>query len=191
MKNRNPYLVLSFILITALITLFSACAQKDEDTKQALSLIPKDSSFLFSVDLKSLSNTSLFDLLKDAPAYRELSENSGVDPEKDLDRVYIFVPQKAFAEKPGEMNAILYGRFDRKKLLAFLKNKSDVEENSYSGTDFFKISQPGKHLGWLSFLNDRCMAHAESETLLKEIIDLSQGKGESISQNEEMMALLG
>lgn len=189
MKNHH---LRYFIIVGVAFFLFSltlSCAKKVESDK-ALTLLPKDSTFLFSVDMKKLAATALYNKIKEdtktLEKYNEFVEKTGVDPEKHLERIILAIPPDV--EETQEVAIAVFGTFDREKILSAIEEEGEVETSTYEGLDVYSFTPEDEPMS-MSFLAEGCIAFGGQESI-KRMIELSKGKGESIEANAEMMDVL-
>ena len=188
---KNHYLRY-FIIVGVAFFLFSltlSCAKKVESDK-ALTLLPKDSTFLFSVDMKKLAATALYNKIKEdtktLEKYNEFVEKTGVDPEKHVERIILAIPPDV--EETQEVAIVVFGTFDREKILSAIEEKGEIETSTYEGLDVYSFTPDDEPMS-MSFLAEGCIAFGGQESI-KRMIELSKGKGESIEANAEMMDVL-
>jgi len=189
---RNSYLkyfiIIGVVFSLASITLY--CAKKIESDR-ALSLLPKESFFLFSADMKRLSTTDLYNKIKENPEglekYNEFIQKTGIDPEKHLERVVFSIPPDVAESQ--EVAIAIFGTFDQEKILSSIREEGEVETSTYEGLEIYTFTQEEGEPMSMSFLAEGCLAIGKSETVRK-MVELSKGKGESLEKNAEMMEIL-
>ncbi len=172
-----------------LLSLTLSCAKKVESDK-ALTLLPKESAFLFSIDMKKLAATPLYDKIKEdteaLEKYNEFVEKTSVDPEKHLERIVLAIPPDV--EETQEVAIAIFGIFDREKILSAIEEQGEIETSTYEGLDVYSFTPEDEPMS-MSFLAEGCIIFGGQESI-KRMIELSQGKGESIETNAEMMEVL-
>jgi len=176
-------------VVFSLVSLAFSCAKKVESEK-ALSLLPKESTFVFAANMKRLATTELYNKIKEEPEalekYNEFIEKTGLDPEKHLEKIVFSIPPDVAESQ--EVAAVVFGTFDREKILSAIKEEEEVETITHEGLEIYTFSPEDEPMG-MSFLAEGCLAFGGSETI-KRMVELSKGKGESIEDNAEMMEIL-
>lgn len=172
------------ILATALISLSAIAQVKVTD-------FPADTKMLAHIDMKSLVNSKVGDLIKasmDEKTNRKLDSFkaiSGIDVMKDLDSIFIL------GGAEGQGSGMLYasGRFDIKKLTAIL-----------GGNDTFKSEPFGAHqiLSWSDneqvkhgcFINPTLAVIADDITGLKKCLSAIDGKGDRLAPTSPLASVV-
>ncbi len=189
MKSHHLKCVSIFAIAFFLVSLSFSCARKVESDK-ALSLLPKESAFLFSIDMKRLAATDLYKKIKEdteaLEKYNEFVEKTGVDPEKHLERIVLAIPPDV--EETQEVAVAIFGIFDREKILSAIEEEGEVETSTYEGLEVYSFTPEDEPMG-MSFLAEGCLGFGGQESI-KRMIELSKGKGESLEANAEMMDVL-
>lgn len=181
------FIIVGVVFFLVSFTLF--CAQQVAPEK-GLSFLPKESTFLFSANMTKLAATEFYNKVREEPEalekYNEFVQKTGIDPEKHLERIIFSIPPDV-AESRGFAVAA-FGTFDREKILTAIKEEEEVETSTYEGLEIYTFPAEEEPI-CMSFLAEGCIAFGCPETI-KKMIELSQGKGESIEDNAEMMELL-
>lgn len=172
------------ILAAALLSLSVIAEVKVSD-------FPADTKMLAHIDMKSLVNSKVGDLIKaamDEKTNRKLESfkaMSGIDVMKDLDSIFVL----GGAENKG--GGVLYasGRFDIKKLTAIL-----------GGNDTFKSELDGTHqiLSWSDndqkkygcFINPTLAVLADDLTALKKSLAVIDGKGARLTSTSPLASVV-
>ena len=192
-NSRFRFLIIAVGIFTLLFGL-STCAKKELSPDTALSVLPKDAAFVLSANVKKFAETGLFkEMMKDPKnleGYNKFIATTGINPEKDIERIVVAGSFGDQAQKNIALAA--FGNFDKDKILAGIKkeggDKLDLVMSNYEGTELYKVSEQQEPFS-MGFINPRCMV-AGGEEGIRKLIDLNKGKGESIEKNAELMALL-
>lgn len=159
-----------------------------------LSLLPANSALLAYVDLRHIMTSELRRQLQPmlgnhSEAQRRFQEQTGIDVERDIDRVLIaVVPERRDTGEHGDAVVLARGRFDRVKIEAHMRDQgAQVEE--YKGVRLI-VGDPGSapKMAALGFLEPDLIV-VGSGALVRATVDLRDG-GASIATNAEIMALL-
>ena len=189
MKSHHLRYVIILGVVFFLASLALSCAKKVESDR-ALTLLPKESTFLFSANIKKLAATALFNKIKEdtemLEKYNEFVDKTGIDPEKHLERIVLAIPPDV--EETQEVAIAVFGTFDPEKILSAIEEEGEVETSTYEGLDVYSFTPEDKPMS-MSFLAEGCLAFGGQESI-KRMIELSKGKGESIEANAEMMEVL-
>ena len=212
MRNRKflGIVICIAILAASLLAVERGNTYARKDYKP-LSLLPKDAGFVLVVDMKKVVDTKYYNKFKQDEIklddYNEFIEKTGVDPEKDLDKIAISLSEM---EEEADFVLIATGRFDKEKILSSIREEAAVVEDEYQGKILYQITD--RHVQCededeieeeeaeikhkhkkdevrLSFLDSDIIAISNSD-LIKNTVDLYQGKGESIENNQVLMEVV-
>jgi hypothetical protein len=212
MRNRKflGIVICTAILVASLLAVERGNTYAKKDYKP-LSLLPKDAGFVVVVDMKKVVDTKYYNKFKQDEIklddYNEFIEKTGVDPEKDLDKVALSLSE---IEDDADFVLIATGRFDKEKILSSIREEAKVFEDEYQGKTLYQITD--RHVKYedegeieeeeaevkrkykkdevtLSFLDSDIVAISNSD-LIKNTVDLYQGKGESIENNQVLMEVM-
>ncbi len=210
MRNRKflGIVICTVILVAPLLAMERGNTPAKKDYKP-LSLLPKDAGFVVIVDMKKVVDTKYYGKFKEDEKklddYYEFIEKTGVDPEKDLDKIAVSLSEM---EEDAEFVLIATGRFDKEKILSSIREEATIVEDEYQGKILYQITDrhvkdkgeieeeeaevKHKHKKdevRLSFLDSDIVAISNSD-LIKNTVDLYQGKGESIEKNQVLMEVM-
>ena len=199
MKKVSLILSLSIFFISLLI--ITGCEEKKqvstEATTKLYSFIPENASGFLLLNVDKFSKLKIFDKVVKGEEnklllskkvlfknYMDLVESTGVDPKKDLHSVGIafFGETSAYQD---DMVAILNINYNREKILEFIKKKS----KKY-------IEEKYQNIGLHKFLiedDEEVFSFIDGSTIvignmgrIKQVIDLSKGKGKNVLSNKEL-----
>jgi len=139
------------IAISICLLIFAAIMQSCQKEKitpdKALSLLPKESSFVVVIDMQKVATTEFYNKMKEdekrIKGYNEFVEKTGIVPEKDVDKVAIAVGEH-MKEKDGDAVALVFGRFDKEKIITSMKEEAakegaEVIAEQYQGQELYKV----------------------------------------------------
>jgi hypothetical protein len=222
---RLKKLIAFSICLLIFAALMQSCQKEKITTDKALSLLPKESSFVVVVDMQKVAATEFYNKMKGdeerLKGYNEFVEKTGIVPERDIDRVAISVGEH-MREKNRDAVALVFGRFDKEKIITSMKEEAakegaEVIAEQYQGQELYKVVEgeekeeekegleeseeteepeaqetKKKHNNEdfrLAFLEEGLIA-AGNVNYMKKLIDIYKGMGESIEQNEALMAII-
>jgi hypothetical protein len=219
MRSKKWLAFLMGLLIFAALML--SCQKKKITPDKALSLVPKESTFVVIIDMQKVAVTEFYNKIKkdekSLKGYNEFVQKTGIVPERDVDKVAISVGER-MGEKDGDVVALVFGRFDKEKIISSIKEGAakegaQVVAEQYQGQELYKIEEAAektegtekgekeeteeqetakKHDNEdfrIAFLEEGLLA-AGNVNYMKKIIDLYQGRGVSIEQNEALMGVI-
>lgn len=177
----------------------SSCKKGARESKQNLEMVPNEAVAVAEVNLDRMRGEpiwkrvekSLNENQQNKQKYDDLVKETGFDPLKQLDTVFV-----AFGAKPdaGSYGGLLRSgvAFDQTKLVAYAKKEvqkdgATLQEEDYAGHKLYHPSDAPS--GYVTFLDSRTIVFGGKDWLQK-IIDLSSGKGESAAKNAELAALV-
>lgn len=173
-----------------LIILFSGmmlnCAREEPEPistsmAQQLAYLPDSGVGLVYLNIRELRDTDFFAGITDEKFedridnrdYREFVEKTGFDFIKDLDEFYMtLLPGKPFKNQ----NVFLFvrGRFEREKILAYIKDydvDKELKEQEYNDQTIYRIDEENI---CFSFLDDQSMVAGREETVKNSLDKMSQ-----------------
>jgi len=186
MKRSLLYLlIIGMMVLPPLIS----CGRKI-GPENSLLLVPKETGTLISINITKLAKTGLYqDLIKDEARlaeYNRFIADTGIDPLKDLTKLLIIIPENS--GKIGESVSIGFGSIEKDKIIANLKKKGTLTEETYLGVTIYRLAGSERRIN-ISFLGEGVIATG-SIAPLKEVIKLFKRKGETIQENPELMELI-
>jgi hypothetical protein len=154
--------------------------------------LPADTRFLVGIDVRRLTASPFYQrVVKPSArpdAFKELEEKTGLQPERDLDRVLIAGRGVA----PGEPGLVLVeGRFDRTRLSRALETekKRGVTWKSHAGTTVYLFDEAGKHAVALAFMADHTLLMGSAPALEATLEGHARGR-QPLRENAALVALL-
>jgi hypothetical protein len=130
---------------------------------QALSL-PAGTRFVMGLDVKRFVASPLYTRYSPSAraanrpqAFNELEEKTGLNPERDIDQVYIAGGQTPAAARGGDGLVVVTGRFDRYKVARAIETeKKGVTSKTVQGTTVYLFNEDrgGRGTGAAAFLDD-------------------------------------
>lgn len=164
---------------------------------EALSL-PGDARFLVGIDVKRFVASPFYQKMVETnraagrPApFQDLEEKTGLNPERDLDAVYIAGRHGATKGEHAGGVVIVSGTFDRYKLQRSIETDGrEVTTKAIEGvTVYLHDEGKGKRAGAVGFLEDNLLVMGSLPDVEKVIAARVHGKG-GVRSNEAMVALL-
>lgn len=196
MKNL---LILTLTVLLALgLAVFTGCGGEKAAKGGAnlLSLIPDGASGVVCISVEKFVQHKLFDdFVKDMDKdkkpedaekvfknYQDFVDKTGIDPKKDIKGVAIGLAGNL--NKNPDVGIVIGLTYDKAKVIAIIKEKEPkMEEQEYEGATILKA--PGEKDEMVAFIDNSLIAVGKLE-MVKKIIDLSKGKGESILKNANL-----
>ena len=164
---------------------------------QALSL-PAGTRYVMGLDVKRFVASPLYTKYAAArtanrpQAFAELEEKTGLNPERDLDQVYIAGTQAGVPGRGGDALVVVTGRFDRAKVARAIETeRKGVTSKNVSGTVvyLFDENSAGKGTGATAFLDDNTLVMGTQASVEQTVI--ARAKGEApLRDNAALLALL-
>jgi len=184
-------------LVALLASILSGCAA-GKPLPPGAAYLPRDSVFVLSLDLPTLTSSDLYKELKESGGRVGLNrinllnfaKAAGLDPFKDVKWVTFVGRGRGDSAVPiDELSAVASG-FDGKKVYDFLKG-SGLPSNPHEGMDIFPIVIVQDRCRFcLGVLDDTTAAFGDGETL-KAMADVRHAQGSGISSETSAAALLG
>jgi hypothetical protein len=158
--------------------------------------LPADTRFVMGFDVQRFVASPLYQRFgKDRQgsvrpqAFAELEEKTGLNPERDVDRLVI---AGRSVEKGGRDGAILLvsGRFDRTKLSRAIETESrGVTTKSHQGTTVYLFREGTKGAGAAAFLDDDTLVLGSADSVEATITNYAGGDT-PVRSNGGLIALL-
>lgn len=159
--------------------------------------LPKDTVFVLSLDLPTLTSTDLFKELKDSGGsvganrinLLKFARAAGLDPFRDVKWLTFVGRKRGGTEIPiDELSAVASG-FDGKKVYAFLKD-SGLPSDPHEGMDIFPIVIVQDRCRFcIGVLDDMTAAFGDGETL-RAMAEVRRAAGSGLAADETAAALL-
>ena len=163
---------------------------------EALSL-PADVTFVMGFDVKRLVQSEFYQRfgkekgMARPEAFAELEERTGLNPERDLDRVVIAGKGDA-AKGPGDAGVVMvWGRFDQYKIGRAIETekKANVTWKKHEGVTVYLFQEGKKGAGALGFLDDDTLVMGSQAAVETTLTNRAQGKS-GLKSNAGTIALL-
>jgi hypothetical protein len=164
---------------------------------QALSL-PAGTRYVMGLDVKRFVASPLYAKYAAArsanrpQAFAELQEKTGLNPEQDLDQVYVAGTQAGVPGRAGDALVVVTGRFDRAKVgRAIETERKGVTSKNVSGTVvyLFNENSAGKGTAATAFLDDNTLVMGTQASVEQTVV--ARAKGEApLRNNAALLALL-
>jgi hypothetical protein len=173
------------------------CKTGGSAPSDALTLLPRESSIVFSLNLARLRGSKLWanvTEVRNDPStkkdYDEFVQKTGLDPLAQINRVVGGVPTDTLESK--EAAIIVQGTFDEGKIVSYAKEKQkanpqkpELKIENYGGRSIYGTGDEMQ----MAFLDSRTMVFA-GKSWMHKVIDLCAGKGDSVSKNDGIQALV-
>jgi hypothetical protein len=164
---------------------------------QALSL-PAGTRYVMGLDVKRFVASPFYAKFSPAggarrlQAFSELEERTGIDPERDLDHVYVAGSQAGAPGRGGEGIVVVVGRFDRYKVARAIETeKRGVTSKNVQGTTVYLFNEnpSGRGSGAAAFLDDNTLVMGTQPSV--EQVVTARARGEApLRDNAALLGLL-
>jgi len=209
MHTRTRYFVVASLLVltvglgTGLVAYyvgFPTNAFAPEAGPAELQFVPANATLVAFANVSDVMASDLRQKLlpmvpNQGQGHRELQEQTGINPETDIDRVVAALAPAPGADTLGSGIVLARGRFDEVKIEALMREHGATVEN-YQGRRLILAPASPQHNLSLAFVESGLVALG-STALIRAAIDLkahsdnSTGSQENITGNQEMMDLIG
>jgi hypothetical protein len=167
---------------------------RSQDGPEELGLVPEDAGLVAFVDVQHVMASNLRHRVKEllpfaADRERQLEELTGINLERDVDRVVAsVVPSAAERTSPFGALALVSGRFDEPRIEGLMRQAGGrIEE--YKGARLI-VTGHDSELGdrfSLAFISPGLVA-VGSRTLIRGAVDLQNGAGKTFVSSQPLMA---
>ena len=203
-KSRVVVLASTFIVgagvLTAVGALYLDPAQASVGPLPAAGLaLPADAQFVMGIDVRRFVASPLYTRFGEEhaaarpSAFAEMEEKTGINPERDVDAIYVAGRKSAGKRGDGDGVVIVMGTFDRYKVSRAIETSGKgAASTSYQGTPVYVFAEnkAGRKAGAVAFLDDHTLVMG-SRGSVEQTIDAKSGGGLGLRGNAEMTALLG
>lgn len=194
--------LLSMVLAISFVCLGCAEEPSEKTTvttalNKPLSYIPKQTNIIFHANLRDLKDTplgqefrnKLKSEMEDDEDYEEFVRETGLDPEKDIDELWVFISADARDHDYDKGGVLIRGKFDQERIIDYLKKEKPEEfsQDKYRGYRIYLINHRDKDV--FTFLNSDLVVLGEFDWV-KEIIDQAEDQKASVLNNSRMRALM-
>jgi hypothetical protein len=158
--------------------------------------LPADSRFVMGLDVRRFVASPFYEKFgqsQDAGrprAFAELQEKTGINPERDIDNIY--VAGSGPAQRGPDGVVLVMGRFDRYKITHMIETeKKGVTTKKYQGMPMFLFSETreGRAAGAMAFLDDDSLVFGSQAAVEKTIASRVNGDA-GLRGNTALTALL-
>lgn len=185
----NKYVNLGGAIALGAFFLLASGTAHAGNGKDALKLMPRDTTVVLSLDTRDLTRSKLakdsFAALSqgsDVSDMRSKMQAAGIDFEKDIDTVVVSV-----AGDPDKADRILLfmeGRFDQKQMLKSLKAEGKTFANAkHNGAEYFIIDGDSE----VAFVGKYFVAAPKGG--ITGVLDRARGTGKTAAQNRSLKRL--
>jgi hypothetical protein len=164
---------------------------------QALSL-PAGTRYVMGLDVKRFVASPLyarFSAAREANrprAFEELEARTGLNPERDVDQVYVAGSKAGAPGRGGDPLVVVVGRFDRAKVSRAIETeKRGVTSKNVQGTTVYLFNEDpsGRGSGAAAFLDDNTLVMGDQAAVEQTVT--ARAKGEApLRENAGLLALL-
>jgi hypothetical protein len=116
-------------------------------------------------------------------AFSDLEARTGLNPERDVDQLILS------AQRDNGAAAIVFGRFDRKKVAHALETQRDVTTRTHEGGPLYLFSAGGPGASAVAFLDDNAIVLGTQAAVEQTVTSHVQGRG-GLKGNPELLALV-
>src|SRR3954471_11013520 len=164
---------------------------------QALAL-PAGTRYLMGVDVKRLVASPFYARYASQrsgsrlQAFTELEERTGLNPERDVDQVFVAGSQAGAPGRGGDSLILVMGRFDRYKVSRSIEtDKRGVTSKNVEGTTVYLLQEntAGRGMGAAAFLDDNTIALGAQPAVEQTVIARARGQA-PLRENAGLLALL-
>ncbi|HEX9950214.1 MAG TPA: hypothetical protein VGB53_00460 [Rubricoccaceae bacterium] len=168
-------------------------------TTEALAVLPPDADVVGMMDLAAARQSDALSAVTGGAGLQMLSpggsaefdafvRQTGFDPGRDLDRVYLAAPAGAQSATAGRAAFVGYGRFSRERVERFLATQTEhpLTTTDVDGVAMYLSTEDGETMG-VAFPNDQ-MVLAGDEATVRQMLARIGGSGSAPSA--DLQALL-
>ena len=160
--------------------------------------LPADAQFVMGIDVRRFVASPFYARFGEEhaaarpQAFAEMEEKTGINPERDVDAIYVAGRKDSGKRHDGDGVVIVVGTFDRYKVSRAIETShKGAVSTKYQGTPvyLFEESRAGRKAGAVAFLDDHTLVMG-SRTSVEQSIDAGSGDGKGLRSNAAMTALL-
>jgi hypothetical protein len=159
-----------------------------------LRLIPNQAGLIAHVEVQQVMASELRKALKgglpfEATGQQEIEARTGINIEKDIDRVTVSVVPLTDGRPMVGVLALASGRFDENRITTFMTDHGARSE-TYKGAKVIVVAPENRGDAFsVAFLNPGLVALG-NRRLLSSVIDLAVDGGSTVTSNAELMTLV-
>lgn len=199
--GARAFVVASLVVLCAGLSACNRFSSSSAALRDDLSLVPKETMAVFTVNIKQARGTKVFQKIieardKDpssAREYKEFVEKCKIDPISEIDSLFLAVPKNA--QQSREYVMILRGRYQPEAITECVRKSAaekqrQLTELDYNGVHIFNMG--GEKGPQLAVLGKRAVVIAGGDWI-RQVIDLHAGKrpaSESARENQELAAMI-
>lgn len=203
--NRSRLVVLASTLIVGAGALTAVGALYLDPARAAVGplpaeglALPGDAQFVMGIDVRRFVASPFYARFGEEhaaarpQAFAEMEEKTGINPERDVDAIYVAGRKGSGKGRDGDGVVIVLGTFDRYKVSRTIETShKGATSTKYQGTPvyLFEESRAGRKAGAVAFLDDHTLVMG-SRTGVEQTIDARAGDGQGLRSNAAMTALL-
>lgn len=202
--NRSRLVVLASTLIVGAGALTAVGALYLDPARAAVGplpaeglALPADAQFVMGIDVRRFVASPFYARFGEEhaaarpQAFAEMEEKTGINPERDVDAIYVAGRKGSGKGRDGDGVVIVLGTFDRYKVSRAIETShKGATSTKYQGTPvyLFEESRAGRKAGAVAFLDDHTLVMG-SRTGVEQAID-ARADGQGLRSNAAMTALL-
>lgn len=195
----------AFLLMALIISGCGDAAIPGVTAKQTklLDYVPVDAAGVMQVNFGKFAKLDLFDkMMKEKKEsqevdtkkmfenYEEFVAKTGIDPKKDIRSLTVAFAGEASltaqAGKSQDFAALIDLNYDKEKIMAILKEKGvKYTEEAYKDFTILTIEEESQDNMSVCFIDGKTIAAGKIE-ILKKVIDLVKGEGQSVLKNDKL-----
>jgi hypothetical protein len=205
--NKSRVVVLASTLVVGVGALTAVWAQFLDPARAAVGplpaewlALPADAQFVMGIDVRRFVASPLYTRFGEEhaaarpQAFAEMEEKTGINPERDVDAIYVAGRKGSGKGHDGEGDGvvIVVGTFDRDKVSRSIETShKGAASTKYHGAPvyLFDETRGGRKAGAVAFLDDHTLVMG-SRTGVEQTIDARSGEGPGLRSNAAMTALL-
>lgn len=161
---------------------------------EALAL-PADARFVMGIDVKRFTASPFYrkyaasKMAMRPDAFRDLEEKTGINPERDVERIVIAGRDGAAGKDSGVV--LVSGDFDQAKLSRAIEteSKGKVTWKKHEGIPVYLFNEESRGAGALAFLDDNTLVLGSASAVESTITNRAHG-GQPLRSNTALMALV-
>jgi len=203
--NKSRIVVLASTLIVGVGVLTAVGALYLDPARAAVGplpaaglALPADAQFVMGIDVRRFVASPFYARFGEEhavtrpQAFAEMEEKTGINPERDVDAIYVAGRKNSGKRHDGDGVVIVVGTFDRSRVSRAIEtSRKGATSTKYQGTPvyLFEETRAGRKAGAVAFLDDHTLVMG-SRPSVEQTIDANAGDGRGLRGNPAMTALL-